>query len=1025
MLLLCGFFNPSVTGGDVAQTMTYVLIDRDFVRIGNQFLEFIITLGNNTGGGLYSIVDKAKGVDFIGRKDAVRIGFFALEYWSQQSGRYEAMLGRGAGTMSYRYAVGDLGAWLNFTWVGLSSTEEGKSYDVAVKVCINLPSGSNLSYWYIDIDNKENVIIEKVIFPLIVGVSQISDEQGGDYLVVPSWSGILCKNPSINFKPGRGIGEVYYPSGPLNMQFIAYYTSVANSGLYLADHDPEGTFVKSFTVANSEDKWLWIRNVHIPEFSPRIKMRLPYPVVIGIFEGDWWDAAQLYRSWALKQKWVAQGRIADRNDVSEWLKKSGISADVFTRFWERHSFRWNGPFANVPKIAKAMTKYYEVPYFLWWRGWEKYGFGIAPPDYLPPTEGWESFARAITEAHSYGGRIVVLPVTSHFSFNATGWQEAIVHAPKKRSGEPYVSAWTIYNNSGLLTRQAAFLMSPGEYWADIVSRVVLQLVSYGVDAVQLDGNPFQPSLDYSGSEGHVGGGTWWAESYGRMFSNIRHAIKLVNPESALCAEWFAEPYIPFIDAANEEVNTGLNPIGILGDGCYDNTLNSYIPLWHAVYHEFQLLYSTITLIDGRDMRYYLRGLAISLVWGEIPMVDMDPQGTGPPDHLNLYDIGMLGYSRRIAQARATYAYPYLVEGRMLRLPRLSGIPMMMIPAVYHIPYTGDDVPSFEWPSVVGSTWQAPDGSIGVVLTNISEKLLNVLLSLADLIPTDRSKYLAYTVRNGDFTLLSSELELHGSLNITLEPLDVYLLVLAQPNSTRAMGARLLNDALVAVESLARSGYDVKGAEKLISNATLAFFGGNYTEEQSLLESLAPMLATIRNTTDLVNLVMRNLTLAQRSNLTAPQSVQMLQLASQTLLEARSALSRHNFTRAVQLATLAQEMIGQALRTQVVYDETLSVLDSVKFNLTSAQARGFRSADARKLLEDSSKLLEAAYSLLSQFNYPSAVELAKEAQALIDSAYGEEAAYNERLLFTCLAFLVALTAITIGITLWTRKKSCPR
>ncbi|MGC9203340.1 MAG: hypothetical protein ACP5HX_11825, partial [Thermoproteota archaeon] len=49
MLLLCGFFNPSVTGGDVAQTMTYVLIDRDFVRIGNQFLEFIITLGNNTG----------------------------------------------------------------------------------------------------------------------------------------------------------------------------------------------------------------------------------------------------------------------------------------------------------------------------------------------------------------------------------------------------------------------------------------------------------------------------------------------------------------------------------------------------------------------------------------------------------------------------------------------------------------------------------------------------------------------------------------------------------------------------------------------------------------------------------------------------------------------------------------------------------------------------------------------------------------------------------------------------------------
>ncbi|MBO3753751.1 MAG: hypothetical protein FGF53_02550 [Candidatus Brockarchaeota archaeon] len=85
-------------------------------------------------------------------------------------------------------------------------------------------------------------------------------------------------------------------------------------------------------------------------------------------------------------------------------------ADVFTRFWCGNSTSWNGPFSNLPKIAPL----------LWWRGWEKHGFGMAPPEYLPPTEGWASFKKAVNETHVKGGRICVLPLTSCYSFNATG-----------------------------------------------------------------------------------------------------------------------------------------------------------------------------------------------------------------------------------------------------------------------------------------------------------------------------------------------------------------------------------------------------------------------------------------------------------------------------------------------------------------------------------------------------------------------------------------------------------------------------
>ncbi len=66
-------------------------------------------------------------------------------------------------------------------------------------------------------------MLEKIGFPLIFGVGQISDEKTGDYLVVPQGPRILCKNPQLNLKPGVGLGGVYYPSEHFNMQFMAYY----------------------------------------------------------------------------------------------------------------------------------------------------------------------------------------------------------------------------------------------------------------------------------------------------------------------------------------------------------------------------------------------------------------------------------------------------------------------------------------------------------------------------------------------------------------------------------------------------------------------------------------------------------------------------------------------------------------------------------------------------------------------------------------------------------------------------------
>ena len=92
-----------------------------------------------------------------------------------------------------------------------------------------------------------------------------ASEEEGDYLVIPSWSGMLFKNPVRNLKEGRGFSTPNYPSGFLNMQFVAYYSSNPPSGLYLADYDETGTYVKSFAFSRPPGGGCaWLINTHVP-----------------------------------------------------------------------------------------------------------------------------------------------------------------------------------------------------------------------------------------------------------------------------------------------------------------------------------------------------------------------------------------------------------------------------------------------------------------------------------------------------------------------------------------------------------------------------------------------------------------------------------------------------------------------------------------------------------------------------------------------------------------------------------------
>src|SRR4029453_16514405 len=211
-------------------------------------------------------------------------------------------------------------------------------------------------------------------------------------------SGMLFNNPVDNFVLNRGWGnEMYYPGGFGNMQFFAYYSLESGTGLSVGSQDPAG-YTKTSTVNKPDATWLELNTVHVPSFQQGASFTIPYPVVVGFFQGDWFDAATLYRGWAIQRPWAQGGLLATRADVPAWYKQTGFAAYIMTRPWE--NLRYN--FASLATFASQWKAHAQAAPLVEWTFWEKEGAWVESPDFLPPVEGWPSFDLAVGATDQVG-----------------------------------------------------------------------------------------------------------------------------------------------------------------------------------------------------------------------------------------------------------------------------------------------------------------------------------------------------------------------------------------------------------------------------------------------------------------------------------------------------------------------------------------------------------------------------------------------------------------------------------------------
>ena len=454
------------------------------------------------------------------------------------------------------------GKLLTLRWKDIDISGSGT---LSVLVKIFLPAGSPESYWCMQVQSSLNLYsIWSVDFPYI---SPLANYSGGklNTFVYPSHAGAIFNNPvdtchfllslKNDIDPTKLGWEVTYPGG-MSMQFVYFYDNAAKSGLFISPLDTLG-FIKRYN-ANGQGNFLEYFLRQYPENNHFVHQSYyqPYEVLVKLIQGDWVDAAKLYKNLMLRAPWMKQGRLRDRPDEREVgsmldiifvIKTSEMSGDLDTAI---------SILMDYKEFFGASSKY-----GVWLNGWGWPGFlddGSVSPKVT-------QFLAALKDS---GMRSV--PYTSTRDWDATMWPDPRADSAVARNinGEPYYC-----------TTFEAYIMDPASpTWRNLYSiraNDILQVL--GATDIYLDNHPV-PMLCYQGEHGHpLGGGSYWIEGYKDIFNEIRTA----NPDAIMTNESRSEillPWLDFFPAYYWEEGTLTHPFVPMGA--------HPIPLSACVYHGY-------------------------------------------------------------------------------------------------------------------------------------------------------------------------------------------------------------------------------------------------------------------------------------------------------------------------------------------------------------------------------------------------------------------------------------------------------
>ncbi|MGC9203006.1 MAG: DUF6259 domain-containing protein, partial [Thermoproteota archaeon] len=585
-------------------------------------------------------------------------------------------------------AEGDL--LIQFQWTGIDLGEEKEVVDVQATVKVRREDP--LSYWRIKLANRSKKAgLWRLTFPILENIGPTQGEDlSRDTLILPWGFGRLFHTYDIKNRI-----ELTYPCGwNFSMQFMAY--THEESGLYFATHDPKA-YYKRFVF--EPDTYSGTLVEHLPSSSFKLinfpegmgtiqqAYEMPHDAVVGIFKGDWYDAAQLYRSWVLENaEWCKQGSLRKRNDVSESFRKVAI--------WLLPGNGTDGdPEKVVPQVLK-FKEFFGVPVALHWYNWHKIPFDTDYPEYFPAKEG---FKEAVKRLQKEGVKVMPYINGRIFDINCKTWRMDDAEKYCAKESAPRINASTLQNYIEVYgSGQKMVVMCPyTEYWQNKIAQIVTKLVEeFGVDGVYIDQvAAAEAKLCFDKTHGHpLGGGCYWVEGYHKLLEKARSNAKAKKYDAFLTSECNAECFINYLD-------------GFLTWHSFQGDL---VPIFPAVYGGWALTFGrTFSKEDLENPISFAAKVGQMFIFG------------AQLGWFSLYELTEEKYQKEAEYLKKLAKYRLLglkfFESRMMRPPK----PAAPIPEVTLLwKFIGSSVKT-TIPLVMSSIWKAEDGSLGVFITNIS------------------------------------------------------------------------------------------------------------------------------------------------------------------------------------------------------------------------------------------------------------------------------------------------------------------
>ncbi|OGV73325.1 MAG: hypothetical protein A3K19_14330 [Lentisphaerae bacterium RIFOXYB12_FULL_65_16] len=552
----------------------------------------------------------------------------------------------------------------------------------------------------LEIENRGDAAIDAVRYPILNCPAKLGASSKDDAILYPACDGGLIEDP-LTAMPGQDLNATY--PGPLSCQLMAYYDPAA--GLYLATYDGNGC-PKRFGCKLGVDLELSI--THLLSAAPGTGVKLSYPVVVGTFTGDWYEAAEIYRRWSRQQAWCAK-TLRERADVPEWVKKGAIVTCYSPRPVKDGKRRFDPD--GLHDFLQSFRDDFGLPVIPNNRGWEPYGEWCGQ-EYWPPYPDEASFredARIIREA---GGQGMIMLSGYRWTIDKPQ-PDGSVHSNEDRF-QAEVSQFVTYAADGVTPTirtsekkddfhgtKFAQLCPATRFAEDTIVDTARRCAEAGYAVIHFDQEVSGPAAaNFCGSRNHghtPGWGPWMYEAMAKLYQRIRAECTPLNPDFALSMEEPNELFIPWLNICQSRPN------GITAEWPAIGSITRMVPLFSYLYHDYVV--GWIAFYPWRSGGHPRYTLANGFCAGMMPGLHRESLQRFKPDEAEPFTNMLRNCNRTYAGA----GREYLVFGKMLKPLKLD-VPVRTL-------QLGQKFGQTTVLAVSNSVWELPDGRKAVVLVN--------------------------------------------------------------------------------------------------------------------------------------------------------------------------------------------------------------------------------------------------------------------------------------------------------------------